>query len=47
MLSKLSYLALVTNASEPNPPTWDEEKVHIFEPGDLDAQSVLDSIHAT
>jgi hypothetical protein len=46
MLSKLSF-ALVVSALEPNPPFWDTDKVKIFTPGDLDAQSVLDSVHAT
>ena len=47
MLSKLSSLAFVASALEPNPPVWDTEKVKLFEPGDLDAQSILEEIHAT
>jgi hypothetical protein len=47
MLSKLSSFALIASALESNPPSWDTSKVKIFEAGDPDTQSVLDSIHAT
>lgn len=33
--------------SEPNPPIWDTDKVKIITPGQSDAQSILDKIHAT
>ena len=47
MLSKLSTFVLATSALEPNPPSWDTDHVKVFEPNDLDAQSILDQIHST
>ena len=47
MLSKLSTFILATSALEPNPPAWDKDHVKVFEPNDLDAQSILDQIHST
>ena len=38
----------VASALEPNPPTWDTDRVKIFEPGNESVtQPILDSIHAT
>jgi len=33
MISKISLFASIVYAVEPNPPSWDAEKVKIFTPG--------------
>lgn len=49
MLSKIVCAYHISNvlAAEPNPPTWDTNRVKIFTPGQADAQAQLDAIHAT
>jgi len=46
MLSKVlaAYNVAYALAGEPNPPTWDTNRVKIFTPGQSDAQSQLDAI---
>ena len=48
MFSKISFLATVAFAVEPNPPIWDTEKVKIFEPGVStdEAQKTINAILA-
>jgi len=47
MLSKMFAFAFIQRiaAIEPNPPTWNSNRVKIFTPGQPDAQSILDAIN--
>jgi hypothetical protein len=38
--------AAFVNAVEPNPPTWDSDRVKILTPGQANAQQILDTIYA-
>ena len=46
MLSKISFMATLAYAVEPNPPTWDTDRVKIFTPGQADAQATINTILA-
>lgn len=48
MLSKISLLSLASKVlagDQPNPPQWDTKWVKVINPGDADAQSILNAIH--